>query len=153
MPYEVWLKGIRLLRPDLNTDTKCPQCGTTCLERHAHECRRRDTNTFYVLPPEDNPAPIVRGVHAQAARARELDAQAPAARAKYTERLAQDPNHQVPAAVLAASCYNSETDRRCGFCQKCLQCQENKCWGNCNHCRRCKRCTRALLQAPELYGP
>ena len=27
MPYEVWLKGIRLLCPDLNTDTKCPQCG------------------------------------------------------------------------------------------------------------------------------
>ena len=65
LPYNIWLQGIRLLRPNLNTNHKCRQCGTSFLEargmaRHAHECRRRrqkeglplDLNTFHEIPPD-----------------------------------------------------------------------------------------------------
>ena len=71
MPYNVWLKGVRLLRPGLTTESKCPQCGTSFLEnkgmsRHAHECRRRrqeanlplDTNSYHHIPVEANEEPV-----------------------------------------------------------------------------------------------
>ena len=64
MPCSVWLRGIRMLRANLQTEVKCRQCGTCFLDargcaRHAHEGRQRrlkaglpvDTGEFHVLPP------------------------------------------------------------------------------------------------------
>ena len=138
--YNIWSKGVRLLRPGLDTESKCPQCGAAflenkCISRHAHECRRRrqaenlplDTNTYHRLPDEDN----AERAHATPARARALDAQAPAAQAKFRGHLARNPHHEVPDQVTAASCHNPDTGARCVHCRKCDECAGKKRWGQC----------------------
>ena len=163
MPYNVWLRGIRLLREGLQSDHKCKQCGTMFLEargcaRHAHECRIRrlaeglpvDTQTFHVLPPA-TVVQVVRGFRAQHQRSEELNTSAAQARAKYHSIVAANPDHVVSQAVIDDSCFDAETGQFCPSCRKCQRCKEHKCWGSCGRCKSCRRCSRALLADSLTY--
>ena len=163
MPYNTWLRGIRLLCADLQTEVRCRQCGTCFLEakgcaRHAHECRLRrikaglptDTGEYHVLPPLAQVA-IARGAHAASARAQELEHAATAARHKFAEIIEHDPAHVVSQAVLQASCCDAETGMPCTRCRSCQKCREHKCWGACGRCKQCRACSRALLADSLVY--
>lgn len=158
MPYDVWLRGIRLLRPGLITDFKCGQCGASFLEsrgraRHEHECRRRreaaklplDTNTFHVLPEAEIPATNPKRFKANSQQVAELDAASCRALQRYQLRKEADPNYEVPPIVIANSCVDPETNQPCPKCRKCSQCRAHACWGACGICKHCRRCSRALL--------
>ena len=163
MPYNVWLRGIRMVREGLQSEVKCNQCGTPFLEargcaRHAHECRKRrikeglpvDTGQFHVLPPLAQ-GQVRRGVHAASARVQELAQAAATCRDKFRTILAQNPNHEVSQDVIQASCYDSATGQLCSLCRKCPSCRQQKCWGLCGRCKKCASCSRALLADSLTY--